>query len=292
MNRKIVVLISVIVAFIILAGVVLINLSSSRPPTNSNQQAQTNLNSDISNILDSTEEIENNLEQIPDSIENNINPQTPGSGVPLNLEKVNDYQKFEIKSLSQNKGLLEVDKSYFQNDAFFGLLQATSILSPTSDFLSQNKAYFVISYEDQSILFLGYDIIISEKINIRDKNYWLFSLYGTLGNLYTFLFDENIDSMLEILTPKLDVVNTVSFKAPNTLEITYSNANSDESNFTEVYNIVDLFDSTVLEFQNTGLETAFVDVQDFYQENLLTSISPSDPQINYGDAQDSISLQQ
>ncbi|MFM5961635.1 MAG: hypothetical protein ACKOQ2_31545, partial [Dolichospermum sp.] len=152
MNRKIVVLISVIVAFIILAGVVLINLFSSRPSTNSSQQAQTNLNSDISNILDSTEEIENNLEQIPDSIENNINPQTPGSGVPLNLEKVNDYQKFEIKSLSQNKGLLEVDKSYFQNDAFFGLLQATSILSPTSDFLSQNKAYFVISYEDQSIL--------------------------------------------------------------------------------------------------------------------------------------------
>jgi hypothetical protein len=292
MNRKILILISIIVTTLIIAGIVLINIFAPKKSTNSNEKAQSQLNSNLNTTIDSANQFGNDVQKLPDTVNSTLDQSNSSSAVVANFDKINNYQQFEVKSLTPTKGLLEVDQSYYQNDAFYSLLQNYPIFERDSDFLNKDKAYFIFDYSNKTSLFLGYGLSIKEKVAINDKNYWFFGMYGTLGQAHFFLLDENLENKTELKLPKDDVVSKIEFENPDKLKITYSSAN-DDSNTIEIYKISDL------EKEILNEDGIIEGVDDGTKMDIQSSFFPAPnpqseatPEIDYGDAQDSISVVQ
>ena len=254
MNQKKLILISIIAGFIILVGVGLINaFNLGLIPQNSNEEAVEELNSEVSNFIDSTQEIPDSFEQIPEEIQDNLNSEDSTFGSPINLQPINNFQQFEIQDLGGNKGLLEVDKSYFQNDAFFQFTQDRALFERDLGFLSDEKAYFIIDYSTQTMVLLGYDFSIIEQLGPENNMDWFFGYYGTLGAAYFFVIDSEVEIMAELLLPVNEVVSRFSFESPEELEVVYTAANDGFEN-TVFYKISDLERITFDEFAGIEVE--------------------------------------
>jgi hypothetical protein len=117
-------------------------------------------------------------------------------------------------------------------------------------------------------------------------------MYGTLGQAHFFLLDENLENKTELKLPKDDVVSKIEFENPDKLKITYSSAN-DDSNTIEIYKISDL------EKEILNEDGIIEGVDDGTKMDIQSSFFPAPnpqseatPEIDYGDAQDSISVVQ
>lgn len=197
-----------------------------------------NLSKQAKQLSENGQDVLSDIPNIPQEFNESILGSSNSSFEEVDLNPITNFQIFEAKSLTTNISLLKVPAKYYLNDQFFRPLQTFGAFNTYNLSYNTELSYFLIDYEKRNLTFLGYQVSLTEKVNIDDEEFWLFSVRDLFGNEKMFLFDQEFEKLTTLELPWDSQINKIQVVGGTIIDVEYSLTGvSGVSSTTESYQI-------------------------------------------------------